>query len=343
MSKIIVPQELEKQIVDLYVNKQLNRKLIKEKLQLNFGDSVILRILKEHNVEIRTNNGAQKGGRKKQIVDEKIQKQIIEKYELGWGLERIVKELQLPFSFDKVHSILIDNNIPIRNVKESALVKDIPDLRKYFINDNYNFNSHNGAWLLGFIAADGYLPTPKNAKNRVTISLAEKDEDVLILIAEELKYTGKIFHYENNGFPCVSLSFTSKMIRQQIESYGIGNNKTFQLKYLPSNLSDEYLIDFIRGYFDGDGSIYEPQGKKINTSFTCASKEFLDEIRSFLYKKYNITLATIHESFRVHPVYDIKYYVQDSLKLCDLFYNNDYLALPRKKNHYLKIKEKYFN
>lgn len=340
MSKIIVPQELQEKILNLYTEQQLNRKQIKQQLSLPFGDSVILRILKEHNIIIRTNNGALKGGRKKQEVDQELQQKIIEKYNLGWGLEKIVQELQLPFSFDKVRSILKDNNIKIRNVQESAQVKEFKDTRQYTVNDDYDFISHNGAWLLGFIAADGYLPTPKNAKNRITISLAEKDEQILSMIAKEISYSGKLFHYESNGYPSVSLSFCSKEMRKKIEEFGIGNNKTFQLKHLPK-LPDEYMIDFIRGYFDGDGSLFEPVGKKINMSITSASKEFLKEINEYLHNKYKTSLSTIHETIRVHPVYDVRYYVHDSFILGDLFYENDYLALPRKKQHYLDIKRKY--
>ena len=43
MSKIEVPQELQQQIIELYVDKQMNRKQIKKELDLHFGDSVIKR------------------------------------------------------------------------------------------------------------------------------------------------------------------------------------------------------------------------------------------------------------------------------------------------------------
>lgn len=342
MSKIIVPQELQEKIIDLYVNKLYTRKKIKEELNLSFGDSVIKRILVENNIDIRTNPGAQKGGRKKQEINKDIQQKIIKLYSKGYGLEKIVKELNLPFGFDKVRSILQDNNIHIRNVQESAKVKEMPDLRKYQINDDYEFESHNGAWILGFIAADGYLPLGNGSQNRVVITLARQDEDILELIKKELQYTGPLYQYiSSNGFPNSSLSFTSKKIRQKIESYGIGNNKTFKLKTIPKNLPEEFVIDFIRGYFDGDGSLYEPQGKKINMSFTCASYSFIKSIRDYLCFKYNLTKNKIYKTVRVHEVFDIKYYVKDSLTLGKLFYNNDFLALPRKKKHFFNILKKY--
>lgn len=71
MSKINISEELKNKIIDLYVNQNYTRVQIRKELNLDFGDSVVLRVLKENNIKIRTNNGAQKGGRKKLFVDKK--------------------------------------------------------------------------------------------------------------------------------------------------------------------------------------------------------------------------------------------------------------------------------
>lgn len=343
MARINVPQELVNQIINLYINKNYTRVQIKKELNLPFGDSVIKRLLEENNIQIRTNAGAQKGGRKKQEVSKELQNKIINAYvEQGYGLNKIVRELQLPFSFDKVRSILKENNIKIRSCKEAQAIAQKKDLRKYSINDNYIFESHNGAYILGFIASDGYLPITNGAQNRVILSLQRQDREILEKIAKELEYTGPIYDYEaTGGYPASSLSFTSKKLRQQIERYGIGNNKTFKLKNLP-NLPKKYLIDFIRGFFDGDGSIYETKDHKIGTSITCASKEFLQEIKNFLESNYSIqSKSKIYATERVHVIYDFRYRTKDSLIFCNAMYNNNYLALNRKKQHYLELKEKY--
>lgn len=338
--KLIVPQELQQQIIDLYVNKEMTRKKIIEELRLPFEDSVVKRILVENNIPIRTNNGAQKGGRKKIEVDKEVQDKIIELYQKGYGLERIVKELNLPFSFDKVKSILDDNNIHLRGVKESRQVQIFPDLRKYSINDNYNLESHNGAWLLGFIAADGYLPNTKGAKNRIVITLAKKDKEILERIKEELSYTGPIHEYmmgPGNSHEAVSLAFTSKEIRQKIEQYGIVNNKTFKLDKIP-DLPQDYLIDFIAGFFDGDGSVFYKNEHGIAMNITCASYNFIKEIRDYLHKEYKVNNVTIHSQQRENIVYSINYGKRDSLILGKIFYENDYLRLGRKRNKYFSLK-----
>lgn len=341
MSKIIVPQEQQDAIIDLYVNKYYGLGRIKNTLNLPFSLSVIQRVLKENNIHIRTFEEAKVGSPRIEVPQE-LQNQIIALYEQGYGLDRIVESLKLTFSFDKVRSILIDNGVHIRNVKESAYVKLMPDLRKYPINDNYCLESHNGAWLLGFIAADGYLPTTKGAKNKIVITLQRADEDILHMIAQEIKYMGPIYQYNqklnDKEYPVSSLSFTSKKLREQIEKYGIKNNKTFEFNQIP-DLPNEYKIDFIRGFFDGDGSIYE-SNRRIGSSFSSASFNLLDEIQQFLQQNFDIKGRNISGTNRKHIIYDLRYHKEDTYKLGIAFYNNDHIALPRKKKKFFELYSK---
>lgn len=335
MSKIIVPQELQEQIVNLY-NNGMTRKDIRVQLNTSFGDSVIKRVLEENKCIIRSNPGAKKGGRKKEIISEQEQQKIVELYKQGYGLNYISKQMGRLFCADKVRRVLKDNNIELRDFHEAIKVKpdDEVDLRKYQINDNYVFESHNGAYILGFLAADGYLPDTRGARNRIVLTLARKDEEILYQIKEELGYTGPIYQFYNGEFPASSLTFNSKEIRKNAEKYGIVNNKTFKIKSLPYNLPDEYMIDYIRGYFDGDGSIIGGNGKKVSMSIVSANKEFLEDLGKYLNKKYSFPIPTIGRS---HDAYQIIYFKKNSLRLGELFYNHNYLALKRKQNHYFEI------
>ncbi len=342
MSKIIVPQELECQIIDLY-NEGKTRKNIHKELNLPFGDSVIKRILIEHQIPIRSNPGSKVGGRKVDKVDEEVEQAIIDLYvNKKYGMNKISRELKLDYSFDKVKAILKRNGVQLRTVREAlAISNQGTEFRKYSINDDYNLLSHNGAWLLGFVAADGCLPINNSSHNRIVISLSAVDRDVLELIKHELNYTGPIYEYEAslNGkmYPEVSLAFTSKKLRAQFEQYGIVNKKTFLLKHLP-NLPDEYMVDFIRGYFDGDGSIYWDSSKNgLKLSITSTNKEFLEEINKFLHSylslKYKGTLNPDHSA------YQLSWGINDSAVIAAAFYDNTFLALPRKKNKYLLRKQ----
>lgn len=338
--KIEVPQELREQIVYLYQKKGYGLEKIKKELKLNWNQTVIKRVLKEEGVQLRTYKEAMAVMDKKMKVSRQVELRIIEAYQKGWGLDKIVKELELPFGFDKVKSILKDNNIHIRNIQEAHAVATVKDLRKYPINDNYCLESHNGAWLIGFLAADGYLPVTKGARNRVVLRLSEKDEDVLHLIAKELEFKGSIAKYKGclgeNVYNEVSLAFSSKTLREQLENYGVVNNKTFKFNHIP-NLPEEYIIDFIAGLFDGDGSIGICHNGRLFWGLTSASKELLKEIELFLHNKYGTPLNKIYPD---KNVYVLRFGArQDILKLGEAFYNNNYLRLPRKRNKYLSIRE----
>jgi len=279
-------------------------------------------------------------------VPKELQDKIIDLYEnKKYGRTRIVKELSLPFGEEKVKNILKENNVYIRNAAEARAVGNRlkPDLRKFSINDNYNFESHNGAWLLGMYAADGYLPSTRGAQNRVILSLQKKDKDLLETIKNELQYAGEIHEYlSTNGHPYVSLAFTSEKIRKTMESYGIVSNKTFKLERIP-DLPFEYKIDFIRGFFDGDGSLYElKKEKRVRMNIVCASRSLLEDINIFLSENYSVTLRNIHVDERhKHNAYYMTYNKKDSFTLGKIFYDNDYISLPRKKKRYFEYLEKY--
>ena len=332
--KAEVPQELLDQIIDCYVNQQLSLEKTIIKLKLPFGRNPLKRILTENGIHIRTYKEAANIG-VRQPIPQDMQKIIVDLYQKGFSIERIQKELTVFFSSDKIKKTLQENNIQLRTLEEAKKVQIDFEERKYPVDDDYLLESHNGAWLLGFIASDGYLPITKGAKNRIVISLARKDEDVLKLIAKELKYEGPIYQYTaSDGESLIStLAFSSKKIRRQLEEkYGIVNNKTFKIHELPSNLPNEYMLDYIRGYFDGDGSVFKLRDKRINMSITSANKDFLESVQQYL-QRYDLSSRIVPD----HNTFDLKFGVKDSLKFGQLLYDNNYLALPRKKEKFYEL------
>lgn len=335
--KIEVSSELLKQIIDCYVNKQLSLERVIHKLNLPFGRNVLKRILTENDVRIRTYKEAYSKVIIKVPIEKDIENEIIKLYNNGYSIEKIQRELIKYFSTDKIKDILLKNNIPLRTLKESMQTKIQFEERKFPVYDDYCLESHNGSWLLGFIAADGYLPIAKGAKNRIVISLAEKDKEILEKIAKEIKYEGEIKKYlaSDQKHYFVSLAFTSEKIRKKIENYGIINSKTFKLQHLP-NIPKEYMIDFIRGFFDGDGCIYEANDRinPLRISITCASYDFLKEIADFLEQNFKVAHKNLNKD---HNNYYISYGYKDSKKICNAFYNNNFISLQRKKDKYYKI------
>ena len=134
-------------------------------------------------------------------------------------------------------------------------------------------------------------------------------------------------------------------MRKDLEKYGVVNNKTDKVFFPKELMSKELLLHFLRGYWDGDGSIYEPSdAHKISMNLVSVNKQFIEDVNTFLEDFYGIPSVTVHERWdkkSTRPLYYITYRTTSSFKLGSLFYNNEYLGLQRKKDKYKLICEKY--
>ncbi len=108
----------------------------------------------------------------------------------------------------------------------------------------------------------------------------------------------------------------------------------------------EYLNHFVRGYFDGDGTVYlgfrkRPGGKlglkRLITVFSSGSTRFLNAFSDILAKRIAIRKANINDG---HRCFQIKYSLRESIELFKFMYNNVRgLCLERKFDKF----EKFFN
>lgn len=226
--------------------------------------------------------------------------------------------------------------VKIRNFQES-----MKECRAYNVNDNYfKTQSHNMAYILGFIASDGCV---SKDTNHIIFDIQECDEEILYKIKKELEYEGPIQHYTNNsGCKYSRLKICSSVIKRDLEYYGIAPKKTFTLRP-PLFLDEKYYISYIRGYFDGDGCIYiNHQKYKYNWYICGARKEVIEWIMEVLLNKYGI-ISYLHSSTRIlsqgDPFYSAQIYKKDTIqKLFEILYIPNSLYLERK---YLTMKNFY--
>lgn len=316
-------------IVDLYENQHVS--MVKIAAQFGVGSDSIRRILIKNNIHIR--NAKDLHGKE---VPEDIQEQVIYNYtQLGMGLVPSGK----PFGLSQymVKKVLQDNNIYVRSYTES---KD--NLRKYTCNDDYfKVQSCNMAYVLGMLASDGNVA---KAENQISITLDEKDTEVLEKIRQELQISRplKTFHRSDGAIQTKMVAFSSTM-KKDLTHYSIVPAKTFILQP-PELLKEEYYIDYIRGYFDGDGTIYICNDGSCGASIVGASKPMMEWIRKILAEKYNI-ICTRLESFKrpyktdeEHTFYRTAYYGAKIVELYKAFYHReDLIYMKRKKDKFETI------
>ncbi len=148
----------------------------------------------------------------------------------------------------------------------------------YYLNERYfeKINTSNKAYWLGFIAADGCVGTGKG--NMVlSIELSRKDRKHLEKLKEEVKYEGPIYDrkitiknykikkYNYPTYYLSNLQICNYKMVEDLAKHGIMKNKTKILKR--PNIDEKYYRHWIRGLFDGDGSIYMRKGKVLCGNF----------------------------------------------------------------------------
>lgn len=228
-----------------------------------------------------------------------------------------------------------------RHIIRKLLIKyDLPSKStggqiKYVANHNFFSTwSHEMAYCLGFIAADGHV-----WKNRpyLTIGISKKDRYVLEYIVKNVSPDTKIRPTRNN----IQINIYSKQIHKDLSTLGIKNNKTKNLN-IDFNIPDEFFGDYLRGFFDGDGCIWvhkKPRQKDYYyANIVCMSEKFIDYIKNRLIfgKKYKRKTRNGNDYF------ELKFNQIECIKLFDImYYDKNCFKLQRKYDKFLKIDIQY--
>ena len=264
-------------------------------------------------------------------VNEEIEKQVIYNYlELKQGLQSAGRNFNLS-------QYMVEKILKKYGVKKRTYTEAKQEGRKYTCEDNYfKTQSSNMAYILGLLASDGSV---SKKENLIAIQLLATDKEILEKIKEETKSQRPLESYirKNTGHEIVSFRVWSKTWKNDLAHYGIIPEKTFKL-VPPYLLNDEYNIDYIRGYFDGDGSIYHiKQDNRVFVEIAGASKEIIEWIQDKLINQYHIIInrPLIETLPNGTKIYKIKIGSKEEIKkLYKLFYHNDTLYMQRKKNKF---------
>lgn len=206
--------------------------------------------------------------------------------------------------FEKAYNLYKEGYSLREAIKESGLQRSRVALTKYIekaegdirssmesktLDKNYDFfeniDSEIKAYLLGFYAADGALIAKKGGSYILAIGIQKRDYPILCLYNKYIcNNKSAITSHESN---LVKIAINSKKIGEDLINLGFPLRKTKNWNKLPILRKDLYP-HFIRGFFDGDGSVSKNfrRGKnRINgsagrASFTCYSKDILEQIKN---------------------------------------------------------------
>lgn len=216
--------------------------------------------------------------------------------------------------------------------------------RRYTIqNENYfeYIDTEFKAYILGFIYADGFVGT----HNDFCISLADKCEDnlkILNTFKQELGIDIDITHgYSNDGFGHYTFKFSNKKIVNDLNMCGVYTCKSLTMEDIPHNINPELMNHFIRGYFDGDGTIltyfdnYDKRQRYILEIL--GTDKYLEKIQHILCEECDIKRTKLKGN-RVKGLFSIQQKgIKNLLKIRDYLYNNATYYLTYKHDRFYNI------
>lgn len=220
-----------------------------------------------------------------------------------YNINKFIKYIDSGYTITK---IAIINNVSPQTIKyqlnkHGYVYSDRRHLgnnRKCNVDMDYlkTIDSKNKAYVLGLIISDGYIDEKWNKLN-----FTSKDIELVELMKRELKSEHKIGTYNifdnrtNKTYTRHSIQISSKTIVSDLNKLGVFGNKSFTSE-LP-NIPTEFMWHFIRGVFDGDGTIYQDKNIRIGRLRfgIVGAEKLLNSINNF-FKQNNITNVKVRQT-----------------------------------------------
>lgn len=244
---------------------------------------------------------------------------------------------------EKPHEIAPSFNVgedAIRRILKKCFAYTRSNSRRHFYDESF-FNSidtEEKAYFLGLMYADG-----NNTRSGMIISLCEPDQYLLERFANALGYTGgltlpkkrKSFHKQKHVLSAHGLRISSQLGR-----LGCAPNKSLCLRFpTPDQVPDELMNHFLRGYFDGDGTVrHDKKANKFQVQLT-SSGDFCAGLNDFLEGRFGFRGMT--HTYSHSKAEDIRLSTRTGLVLLDYLYDNCSIKMIRKYNKMVAFLKEY--
>lgn len=207
---------------------------------------------------------------------------IIDKYQNeNYTLKKLGSEFHC--SYGTIRNLLNKHNIISRGNKQGY-----PRNEYYFSK----IDSREKAYWLGFLYADGCVHSDNY---EISINIVDKEH-----VQKFQQAIGAINHtiteVQDKRFSTAKtlyrFSIKDKQLHADLIKWGCVPQKTLVIDKIP-NIPRDYVSHFLRGYFDGDGSLHYLQStNNYRISFTSGSELFLNDIQKELQTRVSIGHTT---------------------------------------------------
>lgn len=217
-------------------------------------------------------------------------------------------------------------------------VNDPSSYRKYTCNSNFfdDIDCQNKAYWLGIMITDGSISSSDNS-----VTLSSTDEGMLKAFIKVLESDYPISIYERSKEnPKWKDTYVVRIFDEHLKDtlikQGVNPNKVRNVSF-PQHLDKALRRHFIRGMFDGDGSVWITEKGRPGFSIT-GYLPFMAEVQEVLIKEAGVTKTKLAQ--RKEYSGDIRYGGKENLqKLYDYLYKDARCFLKRKRDKFKEIVE----
>lgn len=221
-----------------------------------------------------------------------------------------------------------------RGIKTHGLNRQTQD--RHPINHRFFDDwSRESAYILGMVAADGHIFFHSGYRNKSSLQfeLAAKDEDILLKIAEAMQFEGPVMKSSRNTR---KLNISNTRIIGKLLEYGIPDrNKSMTMSW-PQALPEKFYPDFVRGLFDGDGTVYY-SGHTIRINFLGTADLLKGIKRAVPVFSHKIGVYYRGASPKGANVHCLKFTTHKALDIFEWMYQDSTIHSDRKYNKFINI------
>jgi hypothetical protein len=240
------------------------------------------------------------------------------------------------------------SSLTVRNSLKQFAIPIRPEPRPHLIDCSgfVNLSSDWHAYWLGFIAADGCVYVDEQRHDyRLQIVLKLSDADHLRDFQRGIQASAPVIVGFNGQRDVAKITISDRFLVDALATWGIVPNKSLIIRW-PDHLPDALVPAFIRGYFDGNGTIYQRHRSNERTSWTetvcrfvSGSVPFLDSLEQELAKR-NIRIVKRYRNQDTNAhVLPLSGRKENLLAFADMIYEGSAVSLPRKKALFDSLRE----
>lgn len=230
----------------------------------------------------------------------------------------------------------IDQQSMNKRLKQHYGLKVLLDGKKN-VDSNYfdNIDAEDKAYWLGFMFADGYVSDDDSIELCVKSADRSHLEKFKSDIKSEHKIGSKIIYLDGKQYRANRISFTDHHLAQALRKLGCINFKSLIIEF-PDLQSLELYRHFVRGFFDGDGSILNHKSTYIQCEITCGSCNFIRSLQDYL-EELVLIKTFIKKDNRSNAYKLVTGSRYEAFRMAEYLYKDSSIYLSRKYAQYKNV------